>query len=265
MRLAIGIEYDGTRFMGWQRQPHPVLTVQACVEAALANVANHPVEVTCAGRTDAGVQANGQVVHFDTHARRTERGWLLGVNSNLPEDIAVHWLREVPEDFHARFRACARHYRYTIVNRETRPALTRRRATWVHAALDLEAMQTGARHLLGEHDFSAFRAVECQARSPVRTLHRLEVRRIGERVILDVVADGFLHHMVRNLAGVLIAIGAQKRPADWARTVLQGRERKLGGVTAPPQGLCFVAVLYPSAYAIPVPEDAMFGDLSANL
>ncbi|MGH8281764.1 MAG: tRNA pseudouridine(38-40) synthase TruA, partial [Gammaproteobacteria bacterium] len=255
----------GTRFMGWQRQPHPVPTVQACVEAALANVANHPVGVTCAGRTDAGVHASGQVVHFDTHAQRTERGWRLGVNSNLPEDIAIRWLREVPEDFHARFRARARHYRYTIVNRETRPALTCRHATWVHVALDLEAMQSGARHLLGEHDFSAFRAVECQARSPVRTLHRLEVRRVGERVIVDVVADGFLHHMVRNIAGVLIAIGARKYPSDWARAVLQGRDRKLGGVTAPPQGLCFMAVLYPAAYGIPVPEDAMFGDLSANL
>lgn len=265
MRLAIGIEYDGTRFMGWQRQPHPVPTVQTCVETALATVANHPVEVTCAGRTDAGVHASGQVVHFDTLAQRTERGWLLGVNSNLPEDIAVHWLREVPEDFHARFRARARHYRYTIVNRATRPALTRKRATWVHAALDLEAMQAGARHLLGEHDFSGFRAVECQAHSPVRTIHRLELRRVGEQVIVDVVADGFLHHMVRNIAGVLIAIGAHKHPADWARKVLQGRDRKLGGVTAPPQGLCLVAVLYSSVYAIPVPEDALFGNLSANL
>lgn len=265
MRLAIGLEYDGTGFMGWQRQVHPVRTVQACVESALATVANHPVEVTCAGRTDAGVHASGQVVHFDTHAQRTERSWLLGVNSNLPEDVAVRWMRAVPEEFHARFRARARHYRYTIVNRATRPALTRRCTTWVHAALDLEAMRAGARHLLGEHDFSGFRAVGCQARSPVRTIHRLELRRTGEQVIVDVVADGFLHHMVRNIAGVLIAIGAQKRAADWARTVLQGRDRKLGGVTAPPQGLCFVAVLYPSAYAIPVPEDALFGDLSANL
>lgn len=265
MRLALGLEYDGTLFMGWQRQAHSGRTVQACVEAALTKVADHPVEVTCAGRTDAGVHASGQVVHFDTGSVRTERGWLLGVNSNLPADISAHWIREVNEDFHARFRARARHYRYTILNRATRPALVRLRAAWVHVALDIAPMQIAAQHLLGEHDFSAFRAVECQARSPVRTLHRLEVRRIGEQVILDVVADGFLHHMVRNIAGVLMAIGTQKHPPDWARVVLQGRDRTLGGVTAPPQGLCFVAALYPSAYAIPLPDDALFGDLLAKL
>ena len=264
MRLAIGLEYDGTRFMGWQRQAHPGRTVQACVEAAVASVADHPVELACAGRTDAGVHASGQVAHFDTQAQRSARSWLLGINSNLPADIATHWVREVPEEFHARFQARARHYRYTIVNRPTRPALTRLRATWVHAALDVESMRVAARHLLGQHDFSAFRAVECQARSPVRTLHRLDVRRSGEQVTLEVVADGFLHHMVRNIAGVLIAIGAQKHPSDWARTVLQGRDRKLGGVTAPPQGLCFVAALYPSAYTIPVPEDALFDGLPAG-
>ncbi|MBU6420969.1 MAG: tRNA pseudouridine(38-40) synthase TruA [Gammaproteobacteria bacterium] len=264
MRLAIGLEYDGTRFMGWQRQAHPGRTVQACVEAAVASVADHPVELTCAGRTDAGVHASGQVAHFDTQAQRSARSWLLGINSNLPKDVALRWILEVPEDFHARFRARARHYRYTIVNRPTRPALARLRGTWVHAALDIESMQAAARHLLGQHDFSAFRAVECQARSPVRTLQRLDVRRRGERVTLEVVADGFLHHMVRNIAGVLIAIGAQKHPSDWAHAVLQGRDRKLGGVTAPPQGLCFVAVLYPPAYTIPVPEDALFDGLPAG-
>lgn len=265
MRLAIGLEYDGTRFMGWQRQAHPGRTVQACVEAALAQVADHPLELTCAGRTDAGVHASGQVAHFDTHAQRSLRGWLFGANSNLPEEVAVNWIREVPEEFHARFQARARHYRYTILNRQTRPALARRYTTCVYQMLDAEAMQVGARYLLGRHDFSAFRAVECQARSPVRNLHRLEVRRIGEQVILEVVADGFLHHMVRNIAGVLIAIGAQKHPPDWAGVVLQGRDRKLGGVTAPPQGLCFVAALYPSAFGIPVPEDALFDGLPVDL
>lgn len=263
MRLAIGLEYDGTQFMGWQRQAHSGRTVQACVEAAIASVADHPVELTCAGRTDAGVHASGQVAHFDTQAQRSARSWLLGINSNLPGDIALRWILEVPADFHARFRARARHYRYTIVNRATRPALTRLRATWVHTALDIEAMQAAARCLLGQHDFSAFRAVECQARSPVRTLHRLDVQRRGEQVMLEVVADGFLHHMVRNIAGVLTAVGTQKHPPDWARAVLQGRDRKLGGVTAPPQGLCFVAVLYPPAYTIPVPDDALFEGLPA--
>ena len=265
MRLAIGLEYDGTSFMGWQRQTHAGRTVQACVESALAKVADHSVELTCAGRTDAGVHASGQVAHFDTHAQRSLRGWLLGVNSNLPEDISATWICEVTPDFHARFQARARHYRYTIVNRPTRPALLRKRSTWIYRWLDVEKMQLAARHLLGCHDFSAFRAVECQARSPVRSVHRLDVRRAGEQVILEVVADGFLHHMVRNIAGVLIAVGFRKQPPDWALTVLQGRDRKLGGVTAPPQGLCFVAALYPSAYAIPVPEDALFDGLPAEL
>lgn len=265
MRLAIGLEYDGTDFMGWQRQTHAGRTVQACVEAAIAKVANHPVELTCAGRTDAGVHASGQVAHFDTHSLRSERGWLLGLNSNLPKDVALNWIREVPEDFHARFGARARHYRYTILNRSTRPALQRARATWVHNPLDVEPMQAAAQYLLGKHDFSAFRAVECQARSPVRTVHRIEVRRAGEQVTLDVVANGFLHHMVRNIAGVLIAIGAGKRLSDWARDVLQGRDRALGGVTAPAEGLCLVAVLYPAAFAIPVPDDALFEGVSANL
>lgn len=265
MRLAIGLEYDGTDFMGWQRQTHAGRTVQACVEAAIAKVANHPVELSCAGRTDAGVHASGQVAHFDTQALRSERGWLLGLNSNLPKDVAVNWIREVAEDFHARFCARARHYRYTILNRLTRPALRRARVTWVHNPLDVEPMRAAARHLLGKHDFSAFRAIECQARSPVRIVHRIEVQRAGEQVTLDVVADGFLHHMVRNMAGVLIAIGAGKCHSDWARDVLQGRDRKLAGVTAPAEGLCLVAVLYPAAFAIPVPDDALFEGVSANL
>lgn len=265
MRLAIGLEYDGTGFMGWQRQAHPGRTVQACVEEAIARVANHLVEVTCAGRTDAGVHATGQVAHFNTEAVRPERGWLLGLNSNLPLDVAVHWIKPVAEEFHARYRARARHYRYTILNRQTRPALERARCTWIHRPLDAERMQTAAQDLLGEHDFSAFRAVECQARSPVRTVYRIVVRRAGEYLMLDVVANGFLHHMVRNIAGALIAIGEGKQEPDWARRVLAGRDRTLAGITAPPQGLCFMAVLYPPVYAIPVTADALFADISANL
>ncbi|MGB9428488.1 MAG: tRNA pseudouridine(38-40) synthase TruA [Gammaproteobacteria bacterium] len=265
MRLALGLEYDGTDFMGWQRQSHAGRTVQGCVEQALAKVADHPVEVTCAGRTDAGVHATGQVLHFDTHAIRNSRGWLLGLNSNLPADVAANWIREVPEEFHARFRARARQYRYTILNRLTRPAVARAQATWIHQPLDVARMQAATVHLLGEHDFSAFRAVECQARSPVRTIHRLEVHRQGERVLIDVVANGFLHHMVRNIAGALIAIGAGKRDPDWARQVLEGRDRTLGGTTAAPQGLCFTAVLYPPAYDVPLPEAVLFDGLSVTL
>ena len=264
-RLALGLEYDGAAFMGWQRQSHAGRTVQACLEEAIAKIADHPVEVTCAGRTDAGVHATGQVAHFDTHATRNLRSWLLGLNSNLPADTAVNWVLEVAEEFHARYRASARQYRYTILNRLTRPAVARSQVTWVRRPLDEACMQTAADHLLGEHDFSAFRAMECQARSPVRSVYQIRVRREDEYVIIDVVANGFLHHMVRNIVGVLTTIGEGRQDSDWSRRVLIGRDRTLGGVTAPPQGLCFVAVMYSSIYGIPIPEGALFESLSANL
>ena len=261
-RYAFGIEYDGTAFMGWQRQPHEGRTVQAAVEEALAKVADHAVEVTCAGRTDAGVHASGQVIHFDTEARRELRGWLLGTNSNLPPDVSATWVREMPTAFHARFKATARQYRYVIINRDTRPALARTELTWMHRPLDEARMAAAARHLTGKHDFSAFRSVECQAKQPVRTLRRLDVRREGERVVIDALADGFLHHMVRNIAGVLMEVGQGKREPDWARQVLEGRDRTLGGVTAPANGLSLVAVEYPAEFQVPVPAGALF---SVNL
>lgn len=264
-RMALGLEYDGTAFMGWQRQAHAGRTVQSCLESAITKVADHPVEVACAGRTDAGVHARGQVTHFDVEARRDLRGWLLGINSNLPADVAANWIKLVPDDFHARYRACARHYRYTILNRLTRPALMRSQTTWVHQALDEGCMRTAARCLLGEHDFSAFRAVECQARSPVRRVHRLDLHREGEIIRIDIVADGFLHHMVRNIVGVLIDIGTGKQEPEWAQRVLAGRDRTLGGVTAPSQGLCFMAVLYPTVYELPVPDGALFDGLSPDI
>ena len=261
-RYAIGIEYAGTDFMGWQRQPHAGRTVQASLEEALSQVADHPVEVSCAGRTDAGVHARGQVVHFDSEARRNLRGWLLGVNSNLPPDVAANWIQEVPAEFHARFSAEARQYRYVILNRETRPALGRDELTWTHRPLDAERMQQAARHLVGRHDFSAFRSVECQAKQPVRTLKRLDVHREGERVIIDAVADGFLHHMVRNIVGVLMAVGDGRQDTGWSWEVLEGRDRALGGVTAPANGLSLMAVSYPQRFAIPQPEGSLF---SVNL
>ena len=260
MRYALGVEYDGTAFMGWQSQTHPGRTVQASVEEALCTVADHAVTVTCAGRTDAGVHATGQVIHFDTEARRSPRGWLLGVNSNLPADVAAGWIQEVPEAFHARFSAEARQYRYVIINRSTRPALTRAQMTWFYRPLDVARMQTATRHLVGEHDFSAFRSVECQSKQPVRTLERLDVRREGECIVIDAVADGFLHHMVRNIVGVLFAVGEGKREPEWARAVLESRERTLGGVTAPSNGLCLTAVKYPAHFGIPLPEGALFSD-----
>ncbi|MGH8278283.1 MAG: tRNA pseudouridine(38-40) synthase TruA [Gammaproteobacteria bacterium] len=264
MRLALGVEYDGTAFMGWQRQSHPGRTVQACLEAAVTRVADHPIEVTCAGRTDAGVHATGQVVHFDTQAQRPLYGWLLGLNSNLPADIAVRWVQPVSDEFHARFRARAREYRYTILNRLTRPALARLQVTWLHHSLNVTPMQEAAQALVGEHDFSAFRAAECQARSPVRTLYRLEVTRSGEYVVIEAVANGFLQHMVRNIAGVLIAVGTGRQASAWVPAVLAGRERARAGVTAPAQGLCFVAVSYALAFGIPVPADADFAGVPAS-
>lgn len=251
VRFAAGVEYDGSRFAGWQRQHH-ARTVQGAVEAALAKVADRPVEVVCAGRTDAGVHATGQVIHFETPARRDAHAWLLGVNSNLDADAALQWVKAVPEDFHARFSALARHYRYTILNRTARPALGREQVTWVYRPLDAEAMSIGARPLLGEHDFSAFRAAECQAASPVRRVLRVDVARRGEYIEIDVVANAFLHHMVRNITGVLIAIGSGKQQPCWSQTVLEGRSRAAGGVTAPASGLRFMGVRYPARFELPL-------------
>ncbi|HET7308223.1 MAG TPA: tRNA pseudouridine(38-40) synthase TruA [Gammaproteobacteria bacterium] len=251
LRFAAGVEYDGTRFAGWQRQRH-ARSVQGDVEAALSAVADRPVEVTCAGRTDAGVHAEGQVIHFDTDAERSERSWLLGANSNLPTDVVLRWLRVAPPEFHARFSARARHYRYTILNREIRPAIERDYLAAVRLPLNVAAMHRAARSLIGEHDFSAFRAAECQAASPVRRVLWLTVARHGDRIVIDVAANGFLHHMVRNIAGVLIGIGTGKRPSDWAAEVLEGRDRTVGGVTAPAGGLRFMGVRYPGAFDLPL-------------
>ncbi len=251
MRLALGVEYDGSGFAGWQSQPGQ-RTVQEAVERALSQVAAHPVRVSCAGRTDAGVHASGQVIHFDTAARRSERSWVFGANANLPKDVVVLWARPVPSRFHARFSALRRRYRYAIFNRDVRPTFLAGRTTWEYRSLDAERMREAAGYLLGEHDFNAYRATACQAHSPVRTIYSLEVNRRAEMVFIDIEANGFLHHMVRNIAGVLMAIGAGKHPPEWARDVLESRERRLGGVTAPPSGLYLVQVTYPERFALPV-------------
>jgi tRNA pseudouridine38-40 synthase len=250
MRVAMGVEYDGSSFHGWQVQDNAD-SVQARLEAALSRVANHPVRVHCAGRTDAGVHGTGQVIHFDTGSVRTSRNWILGTNVNLPAQVNVNWAVEVAGDFHARFSARSRRYRYLILNRSTRSSLWRDRAVWIHRPLDEARMQAAGDHLLGRHDFSSYRALGCQAKSPVRTLQRLEIRREVDRITIDVEADGFLHHMVRNIAGVLIAIGEGARAVDWAREVLEYRDRTLGGVTAPPQGLYLVGVGYPPEFGLP--------------
>jgi tRNA pseudouridine38-40 synthase len=252
MRIAIGIEYDGTAYNGWQRQ-RTGLGVQACLENAISGVADERIEVTCAGRTDTGVHASGQVGHFDTKSDRSERGWLLGANSNLPDDINVTWVKPVADDFHARFSATARSYKYVILNRLVRSALYRRRAWWVHHALDHERMHEAAQVLLGEHDFSSFRAAGCQASGPVREVQSIAVRRDGDRVILEVTANAFLQHMVRNITGTLVAIGSGEEEIDWIKAVLEQRDRTRGGVAAPPHGLTLVRVDYPDEFAIPPP------------
>ena len=251
MRVALGIEYDGSAFHGWQAQQEGVRTVQTALEAALAKVANHPLRVVCAGRTDTGVHALGQVVHFDTEAQRSERNWLLGTNVNLPYDVSVTWARPVDNAFSARFSAVSRRYRYFILNRTSRSAVLAGRVTWTHRPLDAGRMQEAARALVGEHDFSSYRALGCQAKSPVRTLYELKVERQGEFVVLSLHANAFLHHMVRNIAGVLMAIGRGDREVGWSGEVLGLRDRTLGGVTAPPDGLYFEAVEYPEAFGIP--------------
>ncbi|MEO5702965.1 MAG: tRNA pseudouridine(38-40) synthase TruA [Gammaproteobacteria bacterium] len=250
MRIALGVEYDGSGFCGWQIQDH-VRTVQACVEQALAKVADRTVKVITAGRTDTGVHASGQVIHFDTVTERSAHSWIFGANANLPKEISITWAQEVGEDFHARFSATARHYRYVIFNRAVRPALLHTRVSWDYRPLDVERMAASAQHLLGTHDFSSFRAVSCQAKNPVREIRRLTVTRQAELIVIDIVANAFLQHMVRNIAGVLMAIGAGERPPDWALEVLQKRDRTLGGVTAPPQGLTLVAVDYPERFTLP--------------
>ncbi|MGH8581503.1 MAG: tRNA pseudouridine(38-40) synthase TruA [Gammaproteobacteria bacterium] len=250
MKIALGLEYDGRRFCGWQYQKHAV-SIQLHVERALGRVADHPLRVHCAGRTDAGVHAVGQIVHFESDAARDERAWVFGVNTYLPGDLSVLWARGVTDDFHARFSATARAYRYLILNRPARPGLLAARATWERRALDEVPMQEAARHLIGEHDFSAYRAQGCQARSPIREVRRLDVVRHGVFLCIDIEANAFLHHMVRNIVGVLMAIGRGAASPIWAKQVLEGRARARGGVTAPPEGLYLTAVRYPERYALP--------------
>lgn len=252
-RIAVGVEYDGTEYAGWQSQPGQ-RTVQDAVEAALSKVADEPVSVVCAGRTDAGVHAYGQVVHFDTTALRTNRSWILGANANLPRDVALTWAQPVDSSFHARFSANARRYRYLINDRSVRPSLDRHRVCWYHRSLNAERMGAAASHLIGEHDFSSFRALSCQAKSPVRTIYGLAVARRPIGVELEVCANGFLHHMVRNIAGVLMLIGAGRQPEEWVAELLEVRDRRRGGFTASPCGLYLAEVEYPREYGLPRPS-----------
>lgn len=254
MRFAIGVDFNGRAYRGWQTQQPGVRSVQETLEQAISRIADHPVAVVAAGRTDAGVHASGMIAHFDSDAVRSERSWLLGINTRLPDDIALRWITPVPEEFHARFRAVARRYRYVIFNHPLRSSLLAGMVTWHYHALDLSRMQAAAECLVGEHDFTSFRAVGCQARQPVRHVHFLKLLQKGPLIVLDIQADGFLHHMVRNIAGVLMAIGQGKAEPEWAREVLLARDRTLGGVTAPADGLYFVDALYPEAFILPKEE-----------
>jgi len=250
MRFAMGIEYDGSSFFGWQIQ-NTYPSVQQVVEHAISSVANTNINVVCAGRTDTGVHAAEQVIHFDTIVERSDSAWLKGTNANLPKSVSVLWVKPVTEQFHARFSAETRRYRYIIFNREVRPAFLGGRVSWDYRQLDEIKMQKAANTLLGEHDFNAYRTVACQAKSPVRNLMRLDISRNNELVFLDVEANAFLHHMVRNLAGVLMSIGAGEQAISWAWEVLQTRDRRSGGVTAAADGLYLMKVNYPVEFDLP--------------
>lgn len=249
-RYAAVVEYNGAYFHGWQWQNHPTQapSIQEVIEAAIARVANHPVRVHAAGRTDAGVHATRQVIHFDTSAIRKDYGWLMGINTNLPAGVAVQWIGEVDLDFHARFKAQARRYRYLINNSPAKQALLHDQLTWWRYPLDEQRMHQAAQALVGEHDFSSFRAKDCQAKTPVKTVHSVQLKRWGNIIMLEVEGSGFLYHMVRNIVGTLLPIGEQLKPVTWMQEVLAARDRTQAGITAPAGGLYFVGVYYPEAY-----------------
>lgn len=253
-RVALAFEYDGRDFHGWQLQKSGVRSVEAELQKAVSKVANHPVELVCAGRTDAGVHSSYQIAHFETASVRPLRSWVMGINTALPYDVSVHWAGNAVGDFHARFSAIYRRYRYVIYNYPVRPGIQRGQVSWIYRPLDAAQMHTAAQALVGEHDFSSFRAAGCQSRTPVRFLEQITVSRKGDFVVIDVQANAFVHHMVRNIAGALIAVGAGEQPPGWIAEVLAAKDRTLAGVTAPPHGLYLVDVGYPDGFGIPGAE-----------
>ncbi len=251
-RIACRIEYDGSCYNGWQAQPHlQVNTVQQTLEAGLSAVADAAVRVHCAGRTDTGVHAFDQVVHFDAPTERSSKSWVFGANANLPPTIRVHWAEWVVAEFHARFSATARRYRYVIANTPVRPALLQGQVTWCRRPLDAAAMDEASRFLLGERDFSAFRAAACQSTTPMREVQDIAVRRLGDLVVMDIKANAFLHHMVRNIAGSLMLVGAGQRSPNWIAELLQAGDRTVAADTAAPDGLYLAEVVYPDRFALP--------------
>jgi tRNA pseudouridine38-40 synthase len=254
MRIVVGLEYRGAGFCGWQSQPQRC-GVQDALETAVSVIAGAKTGVTAAGRTDTGVHAAFQVVHFDTAVSRPLTAWVRGVNSHLPAGVAVLWAREVGEDFHARFAAIQRGYRYVLLNHPVRPGLNQGLIGWHHRPLDADAMNRGAAYLIGQHDFSAFRAAECQARSPVKTLHQLHIERHGDYLLCDFRADGFLHHMVRNLMGCLVQVGGGMQPPGWVGEILDSRDRTLAAPTFDAAGLYLTHIRYPAHFALPESSD----------
>ena len=249
-RLALSVEYDGTHYCGWQRLKHAP-SVQGAVEKALAKVAGVPITLHCSGRTDSGVHATRQIAHFDPPVERSEKAWVFGGNANLPRDVAIRWIREVPDEFHARFKALGRRYRYVILNQPSRPVLERANATWCRDPLDADAMHEAAQALVGEHDFSSFRAAGCQSKTPWRHLHFIEVHRHGPLVVVDLQANAFLHHMVRNIVGALVTVGRGEQGTDYIARLMALKDRKQSDVTAPGCGLHFVDTLYDPEWQLP--------------
>lgn len=250
VRVALGIEYNGSRYYGWQRQSEAD-SVQERLELALSRVANSPIQVVCAGRTDAGVHATNQVVHFDSPHVRPARAWTMGVNTHLPDNIAVRWCTEVANDFSARFSARARRYRYVIVNTPLRPGILSAGVTHIYFPLDAKKMHLAAQALLGEHDFTSFRASQCQSHTPFRNVHEVTVKRKGEYVVVDIKANAFVHHMVRNIVGSLLSIGSEDKPVEWIDELLKVKDRTQAAATAKPNGLYLVEVEYPEQFKIP--------------
>lgn len=250
MRIALGIEYDGSQFAGWQMQKHGTRTVQECVEKALSIVADEEVHVVCAGRTDTGVHATGQVVHFDCNAIRPDKAWVLGVNTHLPDDVASLWATTVSDDFSARFTATARQYRYVILNRQARSAILSKKVTWKHGALNVEAMQQAAQTFIGEQDFSSFRSSACQAEHAMRNVRWVKVSRQDDFIYIDIEANAFLHHMVRNIVGSLMMVGSGEKPIEWIAELMHLKDRNQAGPTAAADGLYMVKVTYPEKSGI---------------
>ncbi len=250
MRIALGVEYDGSGYNGWQSQPD-MPNVQDVLQTALSKIAGESIAIVAAGRTDTGVHALEQVIHFDTGVERPLTAWVRGTNAVLPKDVAVLWAHPVPDDFHARFSAQARSYQYVLINRKSRTAVHHGKAGWFHMPLDVAAMRAAAQYLLGEHDFSAFRASQCQARTPVKNLAQLDIQQQGDTIIFNLTANAFLHHMVRNILGCLLYVGKGKYPPYWMHEVLEGCDRKFAAPTFAPDGLYLRHITYDAKWGLP--------------